>query len=171
MDKVQHYQNLLDQELSKYPIFQKVEQKTGIHKTYAVAGIGFVFVLFVFLNIAASLLTNVVGWVYPAYASFKAIESRDKEDDTQWLTYWTVYGFVNIAEYFADALLYWFPFYYLFKLAALLWLLLPQFMGAQYVYKNFLRPAFLKHEGCLDAMFGKVTTKANAVIDEMNKTQ
>lgn len=62
-----------------------------------------------------------------AYASFKAIESPGKEDDKQWLTYWTVIGFVQMIEYFSDILLYWFPFYYLFKTLLVLYLALPQF--------------------------------------------
>ncbi|KAK9727355.1 ER membrane protein DP1/Yop1 [Basidiobolus ranarum] len=171
MDKVRHYQAQLEKELNKYPIFQQLEQKTGVPKTYAVGACGGLFVLFIFFNIAGSLLTNLVGWVYPAYASFKAIESHTKEDDTQWLTYWTVYGFVNVLEYFSDALLYWIPFYYLFKLGALLWLLLPQFKGAEYVYKSFLRPLLLQHESRLDGLFGKVTAKANDAINNINKTQ
>lgn len=66
-------------------------------------------------------------FLFIAYASFKAIESPGKEDDKQWLTYWTVIGFVQMVEYFSDILLYWFPFYYLFKTLVVLYLALPQF--------------------------------------------
>ena len=45
-------------------------------------------------------------------SSIKAIESIKKEDDTQWLTYWVVYGVFSIAESFSDIFLSWFPFYY-----------------------------------------------------------
>lgn len=44
--------------------------------------------------------------------SIKAIESTVKEDDTQWLTYWVVYGLFSIVEAFSDIFLFWFPFYY-----------------------------------------------------------
>jgi len=30
----------------------------------------------------------VVGFVYPAYASYKALESKTPEASAQWLTYW-----------------------------------------------------------------------------------
>lgn len=45
----------------------------------------------------------------------KAIESPCKEDDTKWLTYWVVYGVFSLGEFFSDIFLYWFPFYYAFK--------------------------------------------------------
>ena len=44
--------------------------------------------------------------------SIKAIESYKKDDDTQWLTYWVVYGYFSIVEFFSDIFLSWFPFYY-----------------------------------------------------------
>lgn len=49
----------------------------------------------------------------------KAIESPNKEDDTQWLTYWVVYGVFSIAEFFSDLFLSWFPFYYMLKVCQL----------------------------------------------------
>jgi len=47
--------------------------------------------------------------------SIKAIESNVKDDDTQWLTYWVVYGFFSLVEAFSDIFLFWFPFYYMGK--------------------------------------------------------
>lgn len=74
-----------------------------------------------------SRLTHTYDALHIAYASFKAIESPSPYDDKQWLTYWTVIGFVQLIEYFSDILLYWFPFYYLFKTLFVLYLALPQF--------------------------------------------
>lgn len=53
--------------------------------------------------------------MYPAYASMKAIESPQKDDDTKWLTYWVSFAAFSIIEYFADMLVYWVPFYWLLK--------------------------------------------------------
>ena len=39
----------------------------------------------------------------------------EKDDDTQWLTYWVVYAAFGILEYFTDLLLSWIPFYFLAK--------------------------------------------------------
>lgn len=50
-----------------------------------------------------------------SFHRIKAIESPSKEDDTKWLTYWVVYGVFSLGEFFSDIFLYWFPFYYAFK--------------------------------------------------------
>ena len=47
--------------------------------------------------------------------SCKAIESEDKSDDTLWLTYWVVFAFFGVMEYFTDILLWWIPFYFFLK--------------------------------------------------------
>lgn len=36
----------------------------------------------------AGFLTNLIGWVLPAYFSMKALETPQPQDDIQWLTYW-----------------------------------------------------------------------------------
>ena len=51
--------------------------------------------------------------------SCKAIDSEDKDDDTQWLTYWVVFSFFSVIEFFTDSVLSWMPFYFLLKVAIL----------------------------------------------------
>jgi receptor expression-enhancing protein 5/6 len=66
---------------------------------------------------AAQLLCNIIGFLYPAYRSMKALESPNKDDDTKWLTYWVVFALFSIIEYFSNILIYWFPFYWLLKVS------------------------------------------------------
>ncbi|XP_037401044.1 receptor expression-enhancing protein 6 isoform X2 [Pygocentrus nattereri] len=93
----------------------KIEEKIGIKKRYLAIGAVSATGLYLLFGYGASLLCNLIGFVYPAYFSIKAIESPNKDDDTQWLTYWVVYGFFGVGEFFSDIFLYWFPFYYVFK--------------------------------------------------------
>ncbi|CAG8750758.1 17757_t:CDS:2 [Gigaspora margarita] len=99
MDKVQerflYFNAQADKELAKYPQICELEKRTNIPKTYMAAGVvTFVFTL-IFFNVWGELLSDVIGWLYPAYASFKAIESPEKEDDVQWLTYWAYEGGID----------------------------------------------------------------------------
>lgn len=96
-------------------------------------------VLFVMFGVGASYITCLLGVAYPAFMSFLALEANDEEDSTQWLTYWVVFGIFNIVDQFAGFILHFIPFYYFLKLAFLVFLFHPQFKGATYVYKNYIR--------------------------------
>lgn len=53
--------------------------------------------------------------LFLAITSINALESRDKNDDTKWLTYWVVFAFFSTIEFFSDIIFSWFPFYWLAK--------------------------------------------------------
>jgi receptor expression-enhancing protein 5/6 len=53
----------------------------------------------------------------------KAIESKNKDDDVQWLMYWVVFAVFSIAEFFSDFLVGWVPFYWLAKVGWILFTL------------------------------------------------
>jgi len=105
-----------------------LQDKTGVNATYWTVGGGLLAaaVFRIMLHIAASLVSNIVGFVYPAYASIKSIEGGDKEENSHWLTYWTVFGSFSVAEYFSGFILRWIPFYYTGKIALLVWCMHPR---------------------------------------------
>ncbi|KAI9302794.1 TB2/DP1, HVA22 family-domain-containing protein [Cunninghamella echinulata] len=162
--KAQEYLNTLDKELGKSFYANELERRTGVPKTYFVLGAGAITFIMIFFNLAGQLLTNTISWIYPAYASFKAIESPSNSDDKQWLTYWTVIGFVQLIEYFSDILIYWFPFYYLFKTLFILYLALPQFKGAEVLYNRFLRNMLLNAQGTVDKHAEEIREKVSEVV-------
>ncbi|CAM9498441.1 unnamed protein product [Phaeothamnion confervicola] len=98
MERVHSLLEKAKKELEKYPTFQKLEDSTGAPKEYLALGGVAVLVIFLFAGVGAGLICNLVGFIYPAYMSFKAIESTDSADDTQWLTYWVVYAFFSVLE-------------------------------------------------------------------------
>ncbi|KAJ3055236.1 hypothetical protein HK097_011119 [Rhizophlyctis rosea] len=168
-DKVQYYLAQLDKELSKVPVAVEFERRTQVPKTYIASGLGLIFFVLVFFNIWGALLVNLLGFLYPAYRSFKAIESSHKEDDTQWLTYWTVFGFLNTIEFFSDTLLHWVPFYYTFKAALVMYLFMPQFNGAEFLYNRFVRPYLRSNEKIIDGQFTGIRAKAASVVTEITE--
>lgn len=98
-----------------------MQEKTKIPKENLVAGVVLAVAMVVFYGLGVASLSSLVGFGYPAYKSFQAIESKHKGDDAQWLVYWVIFAIFSIMEVFADVILYWVPFYYAFKLAFLLW--------------------------------------------------
>ncbi|CAN0897344.1 HVA22-like protein f [Linum grandiflorum] len=77
--------------------------------------------------------------LYPLYASVRAIESPSMVDDQQWLTYWIIYSFITLFELSFWKVLAWFPFWAYIKLVFCMWLVLPMFNGAAYIYETMLR--------------------------------
>jgi len=148
---------------------EKIEQKTGIKRFYLVAVVVGIFALYLIFGHFAELVCNIIGFLYPAYISIKAIESVDKTDDTQWLTYWVVFALFNVVEFASDAIVGWFPVYWLCKCALMLYLYLPMTKGADKLYSSYIRPFVLKHQDAIDSRLGHAVGKASdAVRDQLN---
>ncbi|KAK0554734.1 ER membrane protein DP1/Yop1 [Tilletia horrida] len=139
--RAEYFVAQLDKELAKYPQLVRFEQTTHVPKAYAAIGAFSIFVTLIFFNVFAGFLTTVLGFVLPAYFSLRALETKGPEDDIQWLTYWTVFGFFSFLESFSVRLLLnYFPYYYTVKAILITYLQLPQTQGAKVVYVKFLRP-------------------------------
>ncbi|XP_073017721.1 HVA22-like protein f [Primulina eburnea] len=88
----------------------------------------------IFLTIPGVML------LFPLYGSMRAIESPSiADDDQKWLTYWVLYSFVTLFELSFWKILQWLPFWPYMKLMLCVWLVLPMFNGAAYIYENFVR--------------------------------
>ncbi|PPD95413.1 hypothetical protein GOBAR_DD07573 [Gossypium barbadense] len=104
-------------------------------------------------NIVTRAACCSVGVVLPVYSTFRAIERKDENEQQKWLIYWAG----------------WFPYYYHFKFAFLVWLQLPSTEGAKQIYKNHLRPCLLKHQARVDQLMCIASTEMAKFITAHQK--
>jgi hypothetical protein len=115
---------------------KSLEQRTSIPKAYLVlSSVSLLLFLHAFNSLAAPV-SNILGWVLPAYFSLKALETPSPQDDIQWLTYWVIFGFFNLFETLAlRVILYYFSWYFAFKSLFVLWLQLPAFRVRNFLFR------------------------------------
>lgn len=102
-------------------------------------------------SIVSRLVILLFGTLYPAYASYKAVRTKDVREYVKWMMYWIVFALFTCAETFTDVLLsFWFPFYYELKIIVVLWLLSPATRGSSILYRKFVHPTLKKREQEID---------------------
>ncbi|XP_021354464.1 receptor expression-enhancing protein 5-like isoform X2 [Mizuhopecten yessoensis] len=159
LDKLLHEKNFATETL------EKIEKKTGVRRLYVAIGLLAILGLYLMIGYGAQFVCNFVGFLYPAYASIKAIESHNKEDDTKWLTYWVVYAVFSLIEFFADIFLFWIPFYWFLKCCFLGYCMAPMtWNGSHTIYNRVIRPIALKYQDRIDTALDKASDAIHEVF-------
>ncbi|KAL2760041.1 hypothetical protein ACRALDRAFT_2038767 [Sodiomyces alcalophilus JCM 7366] len=86
------------------------------------------------------LLSSLAAFLFPVFASYKALKSSDPAQLTPWLMYWVVLSCGLLVESWLDWILFWVPFYSYARLLFLLYLVLPQTQGARFLYETYVHP-------------------------------
>ncbi len=76
--------------------------------------------------------------------------------------YWVVLSLFTLFESWTWFLLSWLPFYSLFRLALLSYLVLPQTQGAYWIYTSYVHPFLAEHEHNIDEMISRGHDRAKA---------
>jgi len=159
MTFVQRYTQRLDEYLKREndaisATLGRVEALTGVPRLHQAIALLSAFVAYMIFGHFAQLICNAIGFAYPAYASLVALDSPIATQNSQisnLLRYWVVYAFVSVGDFFSGRLFRYIPFYWLAKMAFLVWCLVPvENNGTTVVYEKVIRPVFVTVQPIID---------------------
>ena len=137
--------DVINKEIERIAPIKALADKTKLPAGVFVAGPILVLVIAVVLGIGASFFTTLIGVAYPTFKSIIALESPSTDDDKQWLTYWSIFGFLVVVDEFGAFSLSYIPYYYFIKVCFLIWLFNPATQGATVLYSNVVQPVMKKY--------------------------
>ena len=148
-------------------IMKAIKEKTGIDGIYVVLFL-LVCVILVYLGIFGTLITNMVGTLYPGFSTIKTME-KNPSKKKEWLTYWVVFGFFIIVDMFSGIIMKIIPFYFVLKILFLIWMFLPGSSGCYLVYYYVILKLFKSIEDKVDFFFSESKKITNQVIKDTKK--
>ncbi|PHH66501.1 hypothetical protein CDD81_6976 [Ophiocordyceps australis] len=108
------------------------------------------------------LLSSVVSYLFPIFASYKALRTSDPAQLTPWLMYWVVLSCCLLVESWTSFILVWVPFYGYLRLMFLLYLISPQTQGARVIYQQKIHPFLEENEATIDQFIGSTHNRLKA---------
>lgn len=118
------------------------------------------------------LHSSIASFLFPLFASYKALKTSDPAQLTPWLMYWVVLACGLLVESWIDWFLVWYappppppahqpprhpnhppsriPFYAYIRLLFLLYLVLPQTQGARLIYEEYIHPRLEENETAIE---------------------
>jgi len=151
-----------NEEKKKISLYEKwqnqmilIQEKTGVKGIYVVILL-IICVFLVYLNIFDTVITNLLGTLYPAFWTIKSIENDDLEEQKNWLTYWAVFGSFVLIDMFSPVIVKIIPFYFVFKIIFLIMLFMPGSKVGPFIYGILVKKILGKYEDKIDNAFDQM---------------
>ncbi|OLN97868.1 Receptor expression-enhancing protein 2 [Colletotrichum chlorophyti] len=113
-------------------------------------------------DIFAHLLSSIASFLFPLFASYKALKTSDPAQLTPWLMYWVVLACALLVESWTEWILVWIPFYAYIRLFFLLYLVLPQTQGARIIYQTHVHPFLEDNEAQIEEFISEAHDRLKA---------
>ena len=151
-----------NEEKKKISLYEKwqnqmilIQEKTGVKGIYVVILL-VICVFLVYLNIFDTVITNLLGTLYPAFWTIKSIENDDLAEQKNWLTYWAVFGSFVLIDMFSPVIVKIIPFYFVFKIVFLIMLFMPGSKVGPFIYGILVKKILGKYEEKIDIAFDQM---------------
>lgn len=119
--------------------------------------------------IISRLVILLFGTLYPAYASYKAVRTKNVKEYVKWMMYWIVFALFCSIETFSDVFLSWMPFYYELKIIFVLWMLSPMTQGSSFLFKKFVHPQLARREKDIDEMIEQASRQGYSTLVQLGQ--
>ena len=113
-----------------------------------------------------AIVMTCITVLYPAVHSIRAIESPEEDDDKVWLTYWLVFGVLNVLETFFGFIFWFIPYWGWLRLVLFVWLLMPQTRGSATVYAVVVKPLLAANKQLIEDWVNKAKEAAEEAARE-----
>ena len=147
-------------------IMNSIKEKTGIDGIYVIVFLS-ICVLFVYLGIFGSLITSLVGTLYPGFSTIKSIQKNTRKKE--WLTYWVVFGSFLIFDMFSNIIVKFIPFYFVLKILFLIWMFIPGSNGCKLVYEFLISKIMKPLEEIFDVFFKEYKEAQQEIVGKAKK--
>lgn len=136
--------------LDDNPLFKN---KFGYKLSHGLLCLIILGLIYIVMEYTTYWLSIIFGLVVPAYFTYKCLESSLSEDDSDnederkfWITYWIIFGLVEIVESLLKSFLFKLPLYNIIKILFFIWLQHPSLRGAIAFYETILKTLHRKVE-------------------------
>ncbi|KHN82858.1 Receptor expression-enhancing protein 5 [Toxocara canis] len=128
--------------------FKWLQEKCCVRREQIFYSVIFSTIALIILQNFDPFICSLVSYFYPAYATTKALGKKRRigvpGEREHWLTYWTVFAFFTLQDYYSGWLTASFPPFYLLKMLFLVLLALPTSGVSEKCYYLVVAPLLSK---------------------------
>lgn len=160
INKLSEYFRL--QDFEKIAPLKRSADKLGISVANLILSATGILLFLVMFSFGSNIIASLVGFVYPAYMTFKCLEQNpiDPLELREWLTYWVIYSFLVCIDSLLTLSFFWLgTFFQVGKIVGYIALFHPKVRGAAYIYNTFVRDILKRYEGEIDSHIQAVSNK------------